>query len=163
MSTACQDVSWSDDLLRVGLHFVSSKSKAPEAERGLARSFISDPCVEEALLRPLLDEVGATRSPSKGPQGAIETGGDALLCILLRSQGPIKVPARWGKATAHSDVLPFKCTRNEFLTMSSHLKLPGLAENYGFHRSCKELKFTLFSLYHVSHLPIFRFLYKGDI
>lgn len=93
---------------------------------------------------PSQAEVGTTRSPSKGPQGAIETGGDSLLCILLRSQGPIKVAERWEKATARSDVLPFKCTRNEFLTMSSHLKLPRLAENYRFHRSFKELNFTSF-------------------
>lgn len=44
LPTTCQYVSSLDDLLKVGLHFVSSKSKTREAERGLP---------EVVYLRPL--------------------------------------------------------------------------------------------------------------
>lgn len=93
------------------------------------------------------------------------SAGDSVFCILLRSQGPIKVPERW---KGRLDVLPFKCTRNEFLTMSGHLKLPRLSENHRFNRSFKELNFTwyrvfLFS-YNVSSLTrLTFFLHVGHL
>lgn len=79
---------------------------------------------------------------SKGPQGATEAvlvTQFSAFSFAARAQSKF---LRGAKATARLDVLPFKCTRNEFLTMSGHLKLPRLPENHRFNCSFKELNST---------------------
>lgn len=95
--------------------------------------------------KPSQTEVGWGLA-SKGPQGATEAVLVTQFCAFsfaVRDQSKF---LRGGKATARLDVPPFKCTRNELLTMSGHLKPPRMSESYSFNSSFKELPFDIQSL-----------------
>jgi hypothetical protein len=99
------------------------------------------PALSSNCCNPCQTEVGWVLST--GPQGAIEAVLVTQFSAFSFAVRPQSKFLRGVKAVIPLDVLPFKRTRNEFLTMNDHLKLPRLSENdREFNCSFRELYFT---------------------